>query len=86
MVVRPVASVADGAPTDAPDTVGLNSKVTVAGVSPVTRAESVQVPPPLRLQPPPPPDVAPKESSVWPEAAPAAESSSKAQNPGEKDR
>ena len=88
IVVRPVAFGPTGAPTVPPvmDTGGLKSNVTLAGERPVTRADKVHVAPPLRLQPLPDPDDAPNESSVSALSTPCAGSSSRTQNPREKDR
>jgi hypothetical protein len=74
MIVKPVAEFG-----------GLKENVTVAGLTPVTRAESVHCPPPARLQPLPDPADAPSVTSV--SACPtAAAPSSSTQNPIEKDR
>jgi hypothetical protein len=64
MVVRPDPSGPDCGPMVAPATAGLKSKVTVAFVRPVTRAVSVQVPPPPSAQPLPPDVEAPSDTSV----------------------
>lgn len=64
IVVSPVESGPDAAPITAPATAGLKSHVTEAGETPVTRAESVHVPPPPSAQPLTPPAVAPSDTSV----------------------